>query len=113
MWSAQSFLSVATDRDVAWEPPATTATRIIRFLHEYAGKEFCNRCLAKRLLGGRDTDAAMRYVEARGITRHYGRCSECEKPRLVAGIISTFLEETTRTESDTASGDDSPAIAEE
>jgi len=86
--SAQSSLSVATDGDMASEPPATMAGRIIRFLHEYSGKEFCNRCLSERIFGGRDIDAAMRHVESRGIIRHYGRCSGCEKPRLVAGIIS-------------------------
>ena len=98
---------------MAPESPATTAARIIRFLHEYAGKEFCNGCLSERLLGGSRTDAAMWYLEGRGFTPRYGQCSECEKSRLVVGIISTSLEETTRTESDTASGDDSPAIAEE
>jgi hypothetical protein len=73
---------------MAPESPATTAARIIRFLHEYAGKEFCNRCLSERLFGGRHTDSAMWYVEGRGITPRYGQCSECEKSRLVVGIIS-------------------------
>lgn len=70
----------------ARKPPETTMF-ILRFLHEHSSKVFCTRCISARLFNGRDIDVAMRHIEARGIRRHHGRCSECGKPRLVAGVI--------------------------
>jgi hypothetical protein len=64
----------------------TTLAAIMGFLREHAGKEFCTGCLSRLLFNGREIDVAMRHIEARGVIRHHGRCSECGKPRLVAGV---------------------------
>ena len=68
------------------KPPETTL--ILRFLHEHSGKVLCARCISASLFNGRDLDVAMRRVEALGIKRNYGRCSECGKSRLVAGVTA-------------------------
>jgi len=67
--------------------PGTTAV-IRRFLHEHAGKAFCMRCISAALFNGRDIDVAMRRLEGSGLIRRHGRCSECDKTRLVAGVTA-------------------------
>jgi hypothetical protein len=79
--------------------PAIT-TLIVGFFREHTGKLFCNQCLSARLFNGRRIDLAMRHIEVRGIKRQYDRCSECGKPRLVAGVLGNdsdadFAEEDT------------------
>ena len=66
--------------------PARAADGVILFLREHAGEEFCAACLSTRLFNGRNIDMAMSYVEAHGIMRHHGRCSECGHKRLVASV---------------------------
>jgi len=68
--------------------PTTVAGRVLAFMHEHIGEEFCARCLSTRLVDGRDIDVALRYVEGRGIVRHHGRCAECGLKRLVAGVAA-------------------------
>src|SRR5262249_19458798 len=67
-------------------PPARAADGVILFLREHGGEEFCAACLSTRLFNGRNIDMAMSYVEAHGIMRHHGRCSECGHKRLVASV---------------------------
>jgi hypothetical protein len=66
--------------------PARAADGVILFLRDHAGEEFCVACLSTRLFNGRNIDMAMNYVEAHGIVRHHGRCSECGHKRLVASV---------------------------
>jgi len=69
------------------DPAGVTTTRILRFLQAHVDKVFCSRCVSDLLFNGRKIDVAMHHSEGRGIRRHHGRCSECGKPRLVAGVI--------------------------
>jgi hypothetical protein len=66
----------------------STAAIILQFLIEHSGKEFCTGCLSRRLFDGREIDVAMRHLEGQGGIRHHGRCSDCDRARLVAGWLS-------------------------
>ncbi len=59
---------------------------IVRFLEERRGDVFCADCITKHLFGGKNIDVAMRHLEGNGLRRHHGRCSACEKSRLVSGL---------------------------
>ena len=49
----------------------------------------CADCIATKMFGNKNIDAAMRQLEGNGAHRRYAHCSACGKLRLVASVSSS------------------------
>ena len=65
-----------------------TQHAILNFLGQQPGSAFCADCIATKLFPGKNIDVAMRHLEGSGMYRRHGRCTACEKMRLVASLPS-------------------------